>query len=163
MKRDHLPLTVEQAATAMQQLINTSPRSPTKAEIEAIMARVAPVAAAPTVPDRVQRIRDAIAKIKADEDVLFGGTCPEDDDPRRVEYQKRVDAGKDVLNALARQVPMRPREFSDVLSIAEVANYWADRELDGTISHLQREDADPFDHFATRLVVAVMAFGGRPA
>ena len=163
MKRDHLPLTVEQAATAMQQLINASPRSPTKAEIAAIMARVAPVAAAPTVPDRVQRIRDAIAKIKADEDVLFGGTCPEDDDPRRVEYQNRVDAGKDVLDALARQVPMRPREFSDVLSIAEVANYWADRELDGAMSHLQREDAYPFDHFATRLVVAVMALGGRPA
>jgi hypothetical protein len=155
------PLSIEEATNVLHALINASPRSPSKAEIGAIIARVAPAAAVPaTVPDRVQRIRDAIAKIKADEDVLFGGTCPEDNDPRRVEYQKRVESGKDELNALARQLPLRPQEFSDVLSIAEIAHYWADRELDGTMSHLVREDADPFDHFSTRLVVAVLALGG---
>jgi hypothetical protein len=159
MTRDHLPLTVEQAVTAMQQLINASPRSPTTAEIEAIMARI--VTVPPTVPDRVQRIRDAIASIKADEAVLFGGTCDEDDDPRRIEYENRVDAGKDVLDALAAELPMQFRGLADAVALAEIARYWADEELNGSMSHLQ-SDADPYDHFAARLVVAVLALGERP-
>jgi hypothetical protein len=101
-----------------------------------------------------------VLRASAEAEVLFGGSCPEGG-ARWDEYQDRIDAGHQALDALAAELPMQPRGLSDAAALAEIARHWADEELDGSMSYL-RDDADRFEYFAARLVVAVMALGGRP-
>jgi uncharacterized membrane protein YccC len=160
-KRAAAPLTVDQAAGVIVGLINARRHSPRHDDIAAVIARTVgtSAAAATEVSDLGLKIRHVIQDIAANDAEL--DELPEDSAQYRA-CQARIDAGFARLDELTAQLPHTPRTLADLLTIAEVAYYWwdKDRNPDGTLSALD-DNVCPDDHWAARLILAVVTMGGR--
>jgi hypothetical protein len=117
----------------------------------------APCAAAATTPDDpalITRVRQMSAVLKAAIKVEMSAEgTPEHKE--LVEESERLQAEFDELSEEVWAQPVRT--WNDVAVRAEIADYWADHEPDGTLCGLT--SACGADHAATQLLVAVLAMG----
>jgi hypothetical protein len=146
---------VQQAASAIVALINSSPRSPRQEEIEAIIANVAPSGTAPATP-LLMKIRETAARLGEAFDVQ-GKVHPADKAADKA-AQARIDEFQDELDQLEDQIASPPQSFADLVAWAEIARSGADLHTDGTMG--EAEEDDVFLRPAARLIEAVLQFGG---
>lgn len=156
------PLSVNQAADAIVALINAQVRSPRHDEIASVVSRVA----TRTIPSDAGKtselgleIRATIARIDA-----INEQFSNIDDEKSQEWlrcERSFNAEHELLRQLATHLPLVPRSFSELLTIAEILYHWHDKELDGRLNGLDREDPCPHEYWTPRLILAVMTMGGR--
>lgn len=139
------------AAERIAALINSRPRSPTISEMATIIAEAqTETAEAELWPaDKIEtEIRETIAEYQA----LVDARCQQVD---------QFDKLEDRINALEQQLPERPRTVSNLISRAELAWVWSDKEADGTMTALDADcDRGVDDAAVARLIVAVLQFAG---
>jgi hypothetical protein len=168
---DQLPITPEQAATALQRLINASPRSPTKAEIVAIIERAVATTQFGdyTISELDARIRDLVPKVRAAS--LEAGRSI-DQTLEWVAAEAKVEQLEEHLHALEREAYAKPAvTMADVQTRATIAAYWSDDRDTVTTGHvgdgsgpvewLDDKNADPYEHALARLLEAVLQVGER--
>jgi hypothetical protein len=150
---------IEQAAKNIVALINERPRSPTEAEIaRAISSGLyssAPSSAHAEINLSIRQIVHAITESEIRLVALSEGT------PAYSRQEAFIDGLWEKLDTLGSKLPTTPQSFEDLLTIAEVAYYWADKEPDGAICSLNKDADCPREHWAARLIFAVMSLGGR--
>jgi hypothetical protein len=144
------PLTIQQAAAEIIQLINTRPTSPRPDEIEAIIARVASgcslLAAMPLSAEQAQ-LHEAIQHL-----VDIGKTMGAED--YREGLEKRHHQAYCRVEELAERIPTPARSLTDVILRAQVAWALADRQ-DGVLRDIDEPDAEGA---AARTIQAVFDF-----
>jgi hypothetical protein len=160
MAKDSQSLTgIEQAAKNIVALINKRPRSPTEAEIiRAISSGLhssAPSSASAAADQSIREIVRAITESEVRLATLSEGTLAHDRE------EALIDGLWEELETLGGQLPIRPQSFADLLTIAEVAYFWTDKEPDGAICSLNKDADCPREHWAARLIFAAMSLGGR--
>ena len=108
----------------------------------------------PRVADLGSDIRAAVAEIR-DQDALVQQL----EGPAKLICQKRIAAAFARLECLQAQLPSVPRTFADLVMLAEIAYWWARKAPDGALLALTH-GTNPNDHFAARLIDAVLTMAG---
>jgi hypothetical protein len=140
---------VEQAAAAIVKLINAKPRTPTVAEIEAVIAKaVPPVMTASTL---LPQVRQTVARLAEAERVAG-----------ELELISKADfdaasAEVDGLRAELRALEDQAAGAGDLVALAAIAKAGADVGFDGKMEELDLDDA--FERAAARLIEAVLQLG----
>jgi hypothetical protein len=146
---------IHEAAAAVVELINSSPRSPRVEEIEAVLSRIgiAPQDA-PPISDLRVRLHEAIVRhdeaLSRASKLLPGAEC----DCAEADLETWGDA----IGALEAAIPNPPRSYQDIVARAEIARHGGD-VVDGKLMEAEDEE-DVFLGPAARLVEAVLKFGG---
>ena len=148
------PSSPKEAAAAIMALINSSPRSPTQAEIEAILANIVPSSTAPATP-LLTEIRETAVRLDEAFDVQ-GKVAP--GDPVEEAAQARIDQLQGDLEDLEGQISSPPRSFADLIAWAEIARAGADLRDDDTMGECQERDV--FLRPSARLIEAVLQYRG---
>jgi hypothetical protein len=147
------PLTTEQAAAAIVQLINARPDSPRHDEIEAIVGRAAgaPTLATASLSEQQARLHEAIQECVAAEKALNATDLPADQyeaaDARFTDALRRV--GK-----LSERLPSPTRSITDIILLAQAAYCTMEKGEDGI------DVDDSVEAAAARLIEAVLRFAG---
>jgi hypothetical protein len=141
--------TAEQAADAIFALINAKPRSPTTAEIAAIIAKAMPAGPCPLV------VKSALAaahakwrKAVGEHDALIAAAGLEPGCADHQEAQAQLDAALDRMHGLQQAIwQQRAASWEDVALLADVAfrTWWAGHGLDGAGADGLMADG-PFGH-----------------
>jgi hypothetical protein len=151
---------IAETAAAIVALINSSPRSPSQDEIEAILAKHVPTGTALVTPVLV-KIRETAALLDEAFDA-YGKVKP--GDAVEAGVQARIDQLEGELENLEGQIPNPPHTFADLVAWAEIARAGADVRHDGTMA--ETTERDVFTRPAARLIEAVLQFadlkGWRP-
>lgn len=153
-------LSVNQAADAIVALINAQPRSPRADEIAAVIARAtmaAPVEIGETTELSLE-IRRVIKEIDANNATL---NTLQEEGPAWDECQRQINANQARLDELVARMPETPRSFGELLTVAEIAYHWWEKELGGGLVGLDIENPCPDEYWPPRLILAVMTMGGR--
>ena len=79
--------------------------------------------------------------------------------PARIVCRKRLAAAFARLEGLQARLPNAPRTFADLVLLAELAYWWTPKASDGKLLALAG-DAVPNEHFAARLIAAVLTMAG---
>jgi hypothetical protein len=150
------PITpADHAAQAIVDLINVSPRSPTKQEIAAIISKISSPCphsiAEPGHTELGRKIREAIARVDEAQRLCFSF----DDDNEAANHQR--DEREAELSALEAQIPNPPRSFWDIVARAQIAYLGADKECDDERIMVAHSD-DCFEGPAVRFIEAVLQF-----
>jgi hypothetical protein len=148
-------VSITDAAAEIVRLINSSPRSPTQAEIEAILDKAVPSVAPPATP-LVAQIRETAERLHEAFNVL--GKVQPSDRAGEEAAQAKIDELQDRLEELGEQIPDPPKAVADLVAWAEIAHAGADVRRDGTMA--EATSGDVFDRPAARLIEAVLQFGG---
>jgi hypothetical protein len=106
------------------------------------------------VADLGNDIRAVVAEIRA-QDALVQQL----DGPAKLVCQKRIAAAFARLERLQARLPSVPHTFADLVMLAELAYWWARKAPDGTLLALTH-GTYPNEHFAARLIDAVLAMAG---
>ena len=156
--------TSDMIATRLHALINSKPRSPTLAEItdlvEAVQCEQAEAQSWP-VDKLGAEIRDAIAQIIALEAITPDGNHDHDDATSAAFFE--LDRK---LEAAEAKLPKRPRTLAHLVTLAELAWFWADKTEGGTLTTLANvndagELMDGEDETSSaKLIAAVLQFAG---
>jgi hypothetical protein len=150
------PLTTEQAAAVIVNLINARPTSPRQDEIEAIVARVV-IPTAISYSDEQAKLLEATQECLAAEKALNKATHDRVD---TVDSEKWSAADAHYTDALSRvgelaeQLP--GRSFADIVLLAQAAWCYADKTADGD----GIEPADNVEAAQARVVAAVLQLAG---
>jgi hypothetical protein len=81
--------------------------------------------------------------------------------PAKLTSQRKIAYAFARLEQLQARLPDVPRTFADLVLLAELAFWWGRKAPDGMLSALAR-DAAPNEHFAARLINAVLTMAGPP-
>ena len=144
--------TVREAAAAIVQLINASPRSPRQEEIEAILSRIGtatPSGAPPMSPAHAEHMREWRTLIdehmREFENVDEAGMTPAEIDAD----DARMSAHIEVVDALqARIFAVPARTWGDVALYAQAAcwEYWSGMDAEGPDARRWLDDGPQCDH-----------------
>jgi hypothetical protein len=153
MSSRSIPTPAHQAAVAIVELINSSPRSPRIEEIEAVIAGAFFGGPAPAPSPLLAKAKAIMARkdavVRTIGRLLDG---PEFDDGEAELTRLQAE-----LEDLEAEIPSPPQSFGDLVVRAEIARYGADVRKDGTMA--EAGDDDVFVGPAARLVEAVLQMG----
>jgi hypothetical protein len=155
------PLTIQQAAAEIVQLINMRPTSPRQDEIEAIVARASGPALPATLSEVQTQLREAIQEYVATEKVLDEANrarLDEKDPQQHRAIQVRFEVALDRVGELADQLPAPARSITDVVLLAGVVYCHDDKNDDGSLRNLDHDCPD--ERARARLVEAVLEYAG---
>jgi hypothetical protein len=145
------PLSVEQAATAIIDLMNSRPQCPGRDEIEAILKKMTWARIDGSVVLEVRRVSALLAERERAAGKLKGAAFHAAN-AERARWQARLDE-------LEAQVPNPQSSFSDLVVLAEIAHAGAEVGEDGRMAEI--DEPDIFERPAARLVEAVLQFHAR--
>jgi hypothetical protein len=100
-------------------------------------------------------IRAVVAEIRAEDELV-----QQLEGPAKIVSRKRLAAAFARLEGLQARLPDGPRTFADLVLLAELAYWWAPKASDGKLLALAG-DAIPNEHFAARLIDAVLTMAGQ--